>query len=146
MPLARTAPIRSLRPGTAARLGMPFAALVLALAGGPALAQTGNAAAAAAAQAEYNRRIAECDTGQPRPAYNACIRAAGAALDRTGTMSKGGMSSESADGRSTILQPPGATMPNYAPSAVMPETTTSPDGRSTILVPSDSTMRGGATR
>ncbi|MES2186831.1 MAG: hypothetical protein V4505_19925 [Pseudomonadota bacterium] len=102
--------------------------------------------AAAQAQALYNQRVAACDTGQPRPAYNGCVRAAGLALDRSGTLSSGGSSAESVDGRSTIFQPPGAAIQNVAPSTVVPETTTSDDGRATLLVPSDSTLRGGATR
>ncbi len=141
---ARTAPFaHTLRRMVAlGGLLLLLSAALLAMWSAPAQAQS----AAAAAQADYNQRVAQCDTSQPRPVYNACIRAAGAALDRTGTMSNGSTQSESADGRSTILQPPGAQGPNLDPSAVMPETTTSQDGRSTLLVPSDSIMRNGATR
>jgi hypothetical protein len=119
-----------------------LAALPLALTLAPACAQN----SAVQAQALYNQRLAACDTGQPRPAYNACVRAAGLALDRSGTMSSGASPGESVDGRATILQPPGAAVQNVAPSTVVPETTTSDDGRATLLVPSDSTLRNGATR
>lgn len=115
-----------------------MAATSLALAGA-AHAQS----AAGAAQARYQQQLASCDPAQPRPAYNACVRAAGLALDRSGTTGSSGIVGESSDGRATILQPPGAPVQNIAPSAVVPQTFTSQDGRSTLLVPSDSTMRSG---
>lgn len=108
----------------------------------PAAAQT-----PAQAQWQYERQIAACDPSQPRPQYNACIRAAGYALDRMGpAASSGAYTSESADGRATILQPAGAAPNALPPSTAVPETATSSDGRATILVPSDSTLRGGFTR
>ncbi|MCZ2495465.1 hypothetical protein GN316_01730 [Xylophilus sp. Kf1] len=111
------------------------AALLPAL---PVLAQT-----AAAAQARYQQQLAACDPGQPRPAYNACVRAAGTVLDRSGARSSSSVVEESADGRGTILQTPGAPSQAIAPSVVVPQTFTSQDGRATLLVPSDSTVRSG---
>lgn len=108
----------------------------------PAAAQSA-AQSAAAAQALYQQQLAACDPAQPRPAYNACVRAAGLVLDRSGATGSASVVDESADGRATILQSPGAPVQNYAPSAVVPETTTSQDGRATLLVPSDSTIRSG---
>ena len=104
----------------------------------PAFAQN-----AAAAQALYQQQLAACDPAQPRPAYNACVRAAGTVLDRSGTTSSTSVVDESADGRATILQAPGAPAQNIAPSVVVPQTFTSQDGRATLLVPSDSTIRSG---
>lgn len=115
------------------------ASVFLLLAGGAVHAQSG----AGAAQAQYQQSLAACDPGQPRPAYNACVRAAGYVLDRSGTTGGNSVVNESSDGRATILQAPSAPMQNLAPSAVVPETTTSQDGRSTLLVPSDSTIRSG---
>lgn len=104
----------------------------------PVSAQT-----AAGAQALYQQQLAACDPAQPRPAYNACVRAAGTVLDRSGTRSSASVVNESADGRATILQAPGAPVQNIPPSVVVPETFTSQDGRSTLMVPSDSTIRSG---
>lgn len=101
------------------------------------------AQSAAAAQQIYQQQMAACDPSQPRPAYNACIRAAGTVLDRSGVTSSGASINESSDGRATILQPPGLPVQTYPPSAVVPETTTSQDGRATLLVPSDSVIRSG---
>jgi hypothetical protein len=86
------------------------------------------------AQHRYEREIAACNRGNlPAPAREACIRAAGNALDRA----RGGPPVEvpqpSADGRATIVAPPGA-----APSSGS-EATTSSDGRATIVLPADRT-------
>ena len=115
--------------------------ILVLLASGAAQAQTG----AGAAQAQYQRSLAACDPGQPRPAYNACVRAAGYVLDRSGTTGGASVVNESSDGRATILQAPSAPVQNLAPSAVVPETTTSQDGRATLLVPSDSIIRNGGS-
>jgi len=104
-----------------------------------AFAQTGSATA----RALYQQQLAACDPAQPRPAYNACVRAAGTVLDRSGTTGSATMVDESADGRATILQSPGAPVQNIPPSVVVPQTFTSQDGRATLLVPSDSTIRSG---
>lgn len=115
------------------------ALLAIAFPCGVANAQTG----AAAAQARYQQQLAACDPAQPRPAYNACVRAAGLALDRSGVSSSSGVMEESADGRATVLQMPGAPVQAVPPSTVVPQTFTSQDGRATLLVPSDSTIRTG---
>ena len=114
--------------------------ILLLLAGGAVHAQS-----AAAARAQYQQSLAACDPAQPRPAYNACVRAAGYVLDRSGATGGGSVVNESSDGRATILQAPSAPMQDLAPSAVVPETTTSQDGRSTLLVPSDSIIRNGGS-
>ncbi|MGK6306662.1 hypothetical protein [Variovorax sp. DT-64] len=87
-----------------------------------------------ALQQRYEREIAACNRGNlPAPAREACIRAAGNALDRA----RGGPPLEvpqpSADGRATIVAPPGA-----APSSGS-DATTSSDGRATIVLPADRT-------
>ena len=88
-----------------------------------------------AAQQRYEREIAACNSGRlAAPAREACIRAAGTALDRA----RGGPPAEvpqpSNDGRATIVAPPGA-----APSSGGPDTITSRDGRATIVLPADRT-------
>ncbi|QHI96644.1 hypothetical protein GT347_00700 [Xylophilus rhododendri] len=102
----------------------------------PALAQS-------AAQSQYQQQLAACDPAQPRPAYNACIRAAGAVLDRSGAVGSATAVDQSSDGRATILEAPGGPSVSYSTTPVVPQTTTSQDGRATLLVPSDSTMRSG---
>ena len=87
-----------------------------------------------ALQQRYEREIAACNRGNlAAPAREACIRAAGNALDRA----RGGPPLEvpqpSADGRATIVAPPGA-----APSSGS-DATTSRDGRATIVLPADRT-------
>ncbi|GAA4335447.1 hypothetical protein GCM10023165_11940 [Variovorax defluvii] len=84
-------------------------------------------------QQRYEREIAACNSGdRPAPAREACIRAAGTALDRA----RGGPPAEvprpSADGRATIVTPPGGTPPSSGSDAV-----TSGDGRATIVLPAD---------
>ncbi|PNG52813.1 hypothetical protein WDL1CHR_00268 [Variovorax sp. WDL1] len=83
-----------------------------------------------ALQQRYEREIAACNNGTlAAPAREACIRAAGTALDRA----RGGPPAEvpqpSADGRATIVAPPGAA-PSSGSDAV-----TSGDGRATIVRP-----------
>ncbi|WP_077002594.1 hypothetical protein [Variovorax sp. KK3] len=85
------------------------------------------------AQQRYEREIAACNSGNlAAPAREGCIRAAGVALDR----SKGGPPTDvpqpSADGRATIVAPPGASTPSSGSDAV-----TSGDGRATIVLPAD---------
>lgn len=125
-----------MRPNPTASIAL--VGCVLALASVRAPAQS-----AGAAQALYQQQLAACDPAQPRPTYNACVRAAGTVLDRSGTTGSGNVVDESADGRATILQAPGAPVQSIAPSAVVPETVTSQDGRATLLVPSNSTIRSG---
>ena len=118
-----------------------FGLLLPLLLSTPAMAQL----PANAARSVYQQQLAACDPAQPRPAYNACVRAAGLTLDRSGATGAGSVVNESADGRATILESPGAVSPAYAPSVVVPQTTTSQDGRATLLVPSDSTIRSGVS-
>ncbi|OUM00317.1 hypothetical protein [Variovorax sp. JS1663] len=85
------------------------------------------------AQQRYEREIAACNSSNlAAPARDACIRAAGNALDRA----RGGPPAEvlrpSADGRATIVAPAGATPPSSGSDAV-----TSGDGRATIVLPAD---------
>ncbi len=86
-----------------------------------------------ALQQRYEREVAACNGGNlAAPAREACIRAAGNALDRA----RGGPPTEvprsSADGRATIVAPSGATPPSSGSDAV-----TSGDGRATIVLPAD---------
>lgn len=81
-------------------------------------------------QQRYEREIAACNNGTlAAPAREACIRAAGLALDRA----RGGppvqVPQPSADGRATIVAPPG-TAPSSGSEAI-----TSRDGRATIVQP-----------
>ncbi|WP_162580785.1 hypothetical protein [Variovorax sp. PBS-H4] len=83
-----------------------------------------------ALQRRYERDIAACNNGTlATPAREACIRAAGTALDRA----RGGPPSEvpqpSADGRATIVAPPGAAASSGS------DAITSRDGRATIVQP-----------
>jgi len=86
-----------------------------------------------ALQQRYEREIATCNNGSlAAPAREACIRAAGNALDRA----RGGPPTEvpqpSADGRATIVAPAGATPPSSGSDAI-----TSRDGRATIVLPAE---------
>lgn len=101
------------------------------------------------ARSLYDQRIAACDVGMPRPRYEACVRGAGIALDRTGLPPTGNTPVESTDGRAKIFVAPGAaaeraTDPVPADDIVQ-TTRPSADGRATELVPSDSTLRGSET-
>ena len=99
------------------------------LAAGAVSAQTGPDAL----QQRYEREVAACNSGNlPAPARDACIRAAGNALDRARGGPPGEVARPSADGRATIVTPPGATPPSSGSDAV-----TSGDGRATIVLPAD---------
>ena len=85
------------------------------------------------AQQRYERQVAACNSGSlPAPQREACIRAAGSALDNA----RGGPPTEvpvtTPDGRATVVTPPGARVP-----ATGAEVSTTPDGRATIVPPSD---------
>ena len=98
-------------------------------------------------RAGYDRRIASCDHNEPRPQYEACVRAAGIALDNAGVSAIGNVPIESKDGRAKIyVSPAQARRADGSSDEVVPTTTTSSDGRATLLVPSDSTLRGALTR
>ena len=87
----------------------------------------------AAAQQRYDAELAACNRGNlPAPSREACVRAAGTALDRA----LGGPPTEaampSADGRATVVAPVGSVTPPAAS-----DTVTTQDGRATIVVPAD---------
>ena len=87
------------------------------------------------ARQRYDRAVAACNSGDlPAPQRNGCVRAAGSALDRA----LGGAPPEtpraSADGRATVVSPPGAAPPSGGSGI-----TTSSDGRATIVPPADRT-------
>ncbi|HQS33564.1 hypothetical protein [Polaromonas sp.] len=103
-----------------------------------ASAQTGGALDP---QTRYNRQIAVCNQGVlPEPARNACVRDAGAQLDRaTGGMT-GSRQVTSPDGRSTVIVPAPAKPDAFGvrpplPTVSSPSTTTTPDGRATLVNP-----------
>jgi ABC-type amino acid transport substrate-binding protein len=100
-------------------------------------------AAAAAASAQpaqevqarqrYEREVAACNSGTlAAPAREACIRAAGVALDRALGGPPAQVTVPSADGRATIVTPAGAPPPSSGSDAVP-----SRDGRATIVLPAD---------
>jgi hypothetical protein len=99
-------------------------------------------AAAAAASAQptqaqarqrYEREVAACNSGTlAAPAREACIRAAGNALDRALGGPPAEVTVPSADGRATIVTPAGAPPPSSGSDAVP-----SRDGRATIVLPAD---------
>ncbi len=87
----------------------------------------------APARQRYEREVAACNSGAlAAPAREACIRAAGLALDRA----RGGPPTDVAQpapgGRATIVSPEGSTPPSSGSEAV-----TSGDGRATIVLPAD---------
>jgi hypothetical protein len=108
-------------------------------------ASTRISTARAEARALYDQRLKACDAALPRPEYEACIRAAGAALDRRGVAANGTKAVESSDGRAKIYVAPGTTPPPGGAGELAPKTVTSRDGRATLLVPSDSTLRSTRT-
>ena len=84
-------------------------------------------------QQRYEARIAECNRSDlPAPARNACVRAAGAALDRTLGGPPPETELETRDGRATVIAPRGSIAPRAGS-----DTVTSDDGRATIVVPAD---------
>jgi hypothetical protein len=103
----------------------------LAVAALSALAQT--SPELAAAQQRYEREVAACNSGAlAAPAREACIRAAGSALDRVRGGPPADVAVPSADGRATIVAPEGSSVPSSS-SEAMP----SRDGRATIVQPAD---------
>ncbi len=122
-------------------LGISWAAVAQA----PDLAQ---------AQRLHDEQVAKCNSGSlPRPARDACIRDAGAALDRARGGPASNVTTRSRDRRSTVVKPEGAptpagteqvrsgdrrstvVTPQGAPAPAGTTTVTSPDGRSTVVVP-----------
>ena len=88
---------------------------------------------AAQAQRRYEARIAVCNRSDlPAPARNGCVRAAGAALDRTLGGPPPNTEIDTRDGRATVIAPSGSIAPRSGSNTV-----TSDDGRATIVVPAD---------
>ena len=87
----------------------------------------------AQARGRYEREVAACNNGTlAAPAREACIRAAGNALDRALGGPPSGVAVPSPDGRATIVTPAGAPPPSSGSDAVP-----SGDGRATIVLPAD---------
>ncbi|SCK52744.1 hypothetical protein VAR608DRAFT_5339 [Variovorax sp. HW608] len=116
-----------------------------ALAQAPDLAQ---------AQRQFDAQVAKCNSGAlPRPERDACIRDAGAALDRARGGPAGNVTTRTRDRRSTVVKPEGAPVPGSTatvrsgdrrstvvtpqgtPAPAGTTTVTTPDGRSTVVVP-----------
>ena len=89
------------------------------------------------AQQRYDAQVAACNRGDlANPAREACVRAAGTALDRTLGSPPVEAPVPSADGRATVVTPMGSTTPPAAS-----DTVTSGDGRATIVLPADRVPR-----
>ena len=107
-----------------------LAAITATLFAGAAGAQ-----AADAAQQRYDNEIARCNTGNlAAPAREACVRAAGLALDRARGGPPVDVPVTTPDGRSTVVTPAGGPRPADAS-----DTRTSNDGRATIVLPAGRT-------
>lgn len=90
----------------------------------------------AQARQRYEREIAACNSGTlAAPAREACVRAAGNALDRALGGPPADVAAPSADGRATIVSPAGAP-----PSPSGSDAVRSRDGRATIVLPADRTV------
>ena len=101
--------------------------LAICLIGPCAFAQT--PADLAAAQTRYDRDIAGCNGGTlPAPQREACIREAGAALDRARGGPADSTLTTSRDGRASIVTPS-----PLAPPSVTPDIVISPDGRASVV-------------
>ena len=108
--------------------------ILSALAAG-ALAAAASAQAPDAAQQRYDNEIARCNTGNlAAPAREACVRAAGLALDRARGGPPVDVPVTTPDGRSTVVAPAGGPRPADAS-----DTRTSNDGRATIVLPAGRT-------
>lgn len=89
-----------------------------------------SAADLAKAQQRHDQQIAKCNDGSlAAPAREACVRDAGAALDRARNGPPRNVTKRSADRRSTVVTPQGAATPPGT------ETVRSGDGRSTVVTP-----------
>ena len=118
----------------AAALSIAVAVLAALAAAQPAAAQA--RAAPAAARAAYERQIARCnDDNLPRPQREACIRQAGAALDRVRGGPAPDVAQESPDGRALIVGTPGAVPDNGATGLV-----STPNGRAVVVEPKAPTV------
>lgn len=117
-----------------ARVALSGALLATALAAG---AQT--AADLAKAQQRHDQQIAKCNDGSlAAPAREACVRDAGAALDRARGGPPGNVTKRSTDRRSTVVTPQGAPAPSGT------ETNRSGDRRSTVVTPQGTPAPAGS--
>ena len=117
-----------------ARVALSGALLATALAAG---AQT--AADLAKAQQRHDQQIAKCNDGSlAAPAREACVRDAGAALDRARGGPPRNVTKRSTDRRSTVVTPQGAPAPSGT------ETNRSGDGRSTVVTPQGTPAPAGS--
>ncbi|MBO9650349.1 MAG: hypothetical protein J7605_17730 [Variovorax sp.] len=111
----------------------------------------------AEAQRLHDEQVGKCNSGNlPRPQRDACIRDAGATLDRARGGPPSNVTTRSGDRRSTVVKPKGSPAPSGTktvrsgdrrstvvtpqgtPAPAGSRTVTSPDGRSTVVVPAPS--------
>jgi hypothetical protein len=117
---------------------LKLAAATFAMAAATALAQTD-----ASAQQAFDREVAACNNANlPAPARDACVRAAGSALDRARGGPPVGVPLTTPDGRATVIAPEGSAPPlgEQPPASVAPPpgsqgVATTPDGRATVVKP-----------
>ncbi|RYX89889.1 MAG: hypothetical protein EOO28_31400 [Comamonadaceae bacterium] len=103
---------------------------------GVVLAQTPNDLVQA--QATYNRTVTACNTANlPAPQREACVRDAGAALDRARGGPPTPVQATSTDGRATVMTPQVTVSPGSAIQTPPTDVRTSTDGRATIVLPAD---------
>lgn len=139
-----------------ARLAICGALLSAVMAAGAAP----TAAELADAQQRHDQQIAKCNDGSlAAPAREACVRDAGAALDRARNGPPRSVTKRSADRRSTVVIPQGASTPPgtesvragdrrstvVTPQGAQPpsgsESTRSNDRRSTVVQPAEQPAR-----
>ena len=86
------------------------------------------------AQERHARQLAVCNSGKlPAPEREACVRDAGAALDRVRGGPPANVTTRTPDGRATVVTPAGEPVPGAT------ETVRTP--RSTTVVPADAPAR-----
>ena len=117
--------------------------LKLAAATAAMAAATAFGQADASAQQAFEREVAACNNANlPAPARDACVRAAGTALDRARGGPPVGVPLTTPDGRATVIAPEGSAPPlgEQAPESKAPPpgsagVSTTPDGRATVVKP-----------
>ncbi|MGJ7508930.1 hypothetical protein [Variovorax sp. GT1P44] len=118
-----------------ARVAMSGALLATALAAGAAP----TAADLSKAQQRHDQQIAKCNDGSlAAPARDACVREAGAELDRARGAPPRKVTKRSTDRRSTVVTPQGASAPSGT------ETARSGDRRSTVVTPQGTQAPAGS--
>lgn len=114
---------------TAFRLALHGALLLVA-----AASQAQNTTDLAQAQARFDQEVARCNGGKlPAPERDACVRNAGAALDRARGSAPGTVTTRTPDRRATVVKPEGAPVPGA--------TETVRSRRSTTVVPIEQAPR-----